>query len=121
MKIRFTKLLGTTYQTRCSACGALSKYTGFEASFYDFNTYLGEKTGTLYRLNVDRTDMKYGKITVEEALRPAVEHEGGRSNLRLVPDELRCQKCGQIGVTQIQEWGAGYEESVEAVELPLEE
>jgi len=97
--MRISKLPGTIYQARCTACGALSAYTRFESSFYDFNTYKGEKTGALYRLDNDRIDAKYGKVTIEEALKPAVEREGGRQNLYLVPDELRCRKCGQIAVS----------------------
>jgi len=119
--MRISKLPGAFYQARCTACGALSTYTRFEASFYNFDTYLGGMTGTLYRLDIDRTDAKYGKVTINEALKPAVDREGGRSNLYLVPDELRCEKCGQIAVSQVQEWGAGFEEIVEAVELPVEE
>jgi hypothetical protein len=116
--IKTSELPGTIYQAHCKACGALSTYTQFEASFFDFVTYFGETTGTLYRLNIDRTDLKYGKISVEDALKPAVEHEGGRTKLRLVPDELRCPKCRQTSILRARELGNGHEESVKGVELP---
>jgi hypothetical protein len=109
---------GTIYQARCTTCGALSTYTQFESSFYDFKTYLGETTGTLYRLDIDRTDLKYGKVSVEDALKPAVHIEGGRTNLRLVPDELRCTKCRKATGSFALDLGGGHEESVKAVLLP---
>ena len=121
MKMRISQLPGMIYQPRCSACGALSTYTKLDASFYDFNTYFGETTGTLYRLAIDRTVLKYGKVTVEEALKPSAEHEGSRSSLRLVPDELRCIKCGQVAIAPARELGTGREESVDAIELPVAE
>jgi hypothetical protein len=93
-------------------------YTLFEASFYDFNTYLGETTGTLYRLDIDRTDLKYGKVSIEEALKPAVHIEGGRTNLRLVPNELRCPKCRKTTILPARDLGGGHEAIVKAVILP---
>jgi hypothetical protein len=114
-----TELPAIIYQASCKSCGALSRFTQFEASFYDFATYLGKKTGTIYRLNVELTDLKYGSITPEEALEPAVKREGGRESLLLVPDELECPSCHQKSIQHDPLYGPGREELVEAVELPV--
>jgi hypothetical protein len=118
--MKTSDLPGIIYQARCKSCGALTTYTQFEASFYDFDTYFGEKTGTLYRLDIDCTNKKSGKITIEDALEPAIERESGRANLRLVPEELRCPKCNQTSIMRIQEFGSGKEKIIKAVELPWE-
>jgi hypothetical protein len=117
--MKISKLAATIYPALCTKCGALSTYAQFESSFFDFETYFGEVTQTLYRLDIDSTNKKYGKISVEDALKPAAEREGGRINLRLVPDELRCAKCRQMTILHAHELGNGHEENVEVVELPL--
>ncbi len=118
-----TKLLpATTYQAKCSSCGALSTFSVFEASFYDFDTYFGCTTGSYYRLNLELTTEKNGSVTVEEALQPAAEREGGRSNLLHVPEDLPCPACQRACIVKNRQFGAGNfvgcEEQIEAVHLP---
>ena len=110
------QLPATTYPSRCNACGTLSSFSQFEASFYDFDTYWGTTTGTLYRLNLELTDLKYGSVSVEAALAPAVDREGGRKNLQRIPDELACSSCRAVDLCRVIETGT--EEKVDAVELP---
>ena len=60
----------------------------------DFRTYIGDKTGTLYR--VDMYKAHYKNLTLEMMLLPAVNNESGVANLRNIPDQVKCKVCGSI-------------------------
>ena len=60
----------------------------------DFETYVGNTTGTLYRL--DMTGVMYLGKTVAGLLEPAIDKEGGADNLRKIPEQIRCKSCGSV-------------------------
>jgi hypothetical protein len=104
---------------RCQFCGNLSTFPVFESGFGEFEAFFGNATGTFYRLDLNRTSVRYGATAREDALEPAITREGGLENLRRVPEELSCQKCGNKGTHHVPELGNGHEEMIAVVELPV--
>jgi hypothetical protein len=82
----------TIYSTVCPKCGRAVAFPVFEASFYNFATYRGESTDTLYRLDLDACTLL--GVTLESALAPAAQREGSASLVRPVPEFVRCGECG---------------------------
>jgi len=60
----------------------------------DFETYVGDSTNTIYR--VDMHKAHYLNLSIEELLKPAVEAEGGAHNLRNIPGQVVCKSCNHI-------------------------
>ena len=116
--MELTELNAMTYLGRCGSCGQLSPYTMFQSSFYGFRSYFGETTKTLYRLDINSTDEMYGKISADDALKPAIDREGGREHLHLIPDELKCSKCLKAAISMAKDLGSGFGERVQAIMLP---
>jgi hypothetical protein len=113
------KLPASTVVAKCQSCQMPShSHSAFLASFYDFETYLGLSTESLYRLDLEHTSSKYGHISVEEALQPAVAREGGRNNLVLIPDQLSCLFCGKTRM-KWESHGSESEHFVDAYVLPV--
>jgi hypothetical protein len=110
-------LPATMYSTVCPRCGEAVEFAVFEASFYDFATYRGETTGSLYRL--DRDACALLRVSLESALMPAAEREGGASLVLPVPENVRCGECGLVfqGPALDRSRRLG-ERQIEAVELP---
>ena len=110
-----------TMVTKCRQCDlALNSYPALGSDFYDFNTYIGRSTQTVYILSLEQTSAKYGSISVEEALAPAALAEGGRSNLVHIPEELTCPFCGKQSVKSFG-GRADVTHEIDAVRLPLGE
>ncbi len=79
----------------CPTCRILTDFLMFESGAGgDFETYVGNATGTLYRL--DMTGVMYLGKTVSGLLAPAIEREGGVDNLRKIPEQVRCKSCGSV-------------------------
>jgi hypothetical protein len=79
----------------------------------DFETYVGARTGALYRLDV--AQISYLRRERSDLLAAAQVREGGAANLLRAPDDIRCRICrATLGAT-------GYvgesEEVVEAYEI----
>jgi hypothetical protein len=55
----------------------------------DFATYVGERTGAAYGLDLGK--VYYQGASLTELLAPALEREGSLTKL---PDEVRCKLCG---------------------------
>lgn len=60
----------------------------------DFKTYIGDFTGTIYRL--DMGQVHYLNLSVEKLLKPAIEAEGGEHWLRSIPNQVMCKACKSI-------------------------
>ena len=65
----------------------------FWASFYQFATYRGVRTGTFYRLDLDR--IHYGKLDLEHELIALAARREDSFPLERVPDEMTCPACGE--------------------------
>jgi hypothetical protein len=79
----------------CPKCKMPTEFPMFESGFGgDFSTYLGEATGSIYRVNMDL--VHYGDKDLDEVLSWGIEHEGGKHNLRAVPGEIKCKICSNI-------------------------
>ena len=76
--------------TVCPRCAASVAFPLFEASFYEFATYLGATTGRYYRLDLDYCH--YHRVTPERLLDTVrtIEPDG----LLQLPLELLCGRCG---------------------------
>jgi hypothetical protein len=72
----------------CS-CGAIFDYRYCDPGFYGFETYLGLKSRSMYRL--DPGSIGYQGKDREELLRAARQAEG---QLLRAPEELTCEQCG---------------------------
>lgn len=57
----------------------------------DFETYIGSKTGSIYRLNL--TKLSYQKESHENLLKEALQLE---ESLRCIPLEIQCMICGNV-------------------------
>jgi len=77
----------------------------------DFSTYIGAKTGTVYRLDLGK--IHYQKIPLSKLLSPAIDCEGA---LLEVPREIKCKICGSA-LAGAHTIGTDGEEMIEAHEL----
>jgi len=76
----------------------------------DFSTYVGKRTGAVYRLDLGK--VHYQHIPLADLLSPAMQQEG---SLVALPQEIRCKLCGHVfSATSIP---VDAEEIVEAYEL----
>ena len=57
----------------------------------DFETYIGSKSGTIYRLDLGQ--IHYHGATRSDLLADAIEKEG---NLICIPKEIKCKICGMV-------------------------
>ena len=76
----------------------------------DFATYVGEATGSIYRM--DLAKIHYQGISAVDLLAAAQNKEG---RLARVPEEIRCRTCGAI--FSAQSIPVDGEEVIEAYEL----
>lgn len=60
----------------------------------DFSTYVGQKTNSIYRLDLGK--IHYLGKTLDQLLLPAIEHEGGITNLSAIPEQIKCKVCCTI-------------------------
>jgi hypothetical protein len=85
----------TRCTAHCPSCGVQTDFLMFESGAGgEFGTYVGDKTGTLYRL--DMSSVNYLGKSVEGLLAPAVAAEEGTGNLRSIPEQVECKSCGSI-------------------------
>jgi hypothetical protein len=76
----------------CSKCGLPSEFKMFESGpGGDFSTYIGARTGAIYRLDLGK--VHYLGMSVTELLSPAIQTEG---KLYQMPEEIRCKICGTV-------------------------
>jgi hypothetical protein len=76
----------------------------------DFSTYIGQRTGSIYRLDLGK--IYYLKLKLETLILPAIEGEG---NLIKIPEEIKCKICGTT--YKAEQIMVGGEEHIEAFEL----
>ena len=69
-------------------------YSVCQSSFYDFDTYFGLKTKSIYRL--DREKIKYGTSSKQELLDQITQHEGGKEFIISTPDNIECKNCSHV-------------------------
>ena len=60
----------------------------------DFETYVGQRTGSLYRLDLGQIHHQGRERAV--LLAEAQTREGGATNLVRTPDEISCKVCGSV-------------------------
>src|SRR5262249_33895016 len=78
--------------TKCSKCGSIADFKMFESGLGgDFETYVGNTTGQLYRLDLRK--VRYQGLQKAALLLQAEQQEGV---LRPVPDQINCRICGTI-------------------------
>ena len=78
----------------CAGCGLPTEFRFFESGpGGDFATYVGVKTGNLYRL--DLAQAHYTGKSVPDVLAPVFRLEGGTQDLLCIPDQLECKICGR--------------------------
>jgi len=76
----------------------------------DFATYIGNRTGAIYRLDLGK--VHYQKMKLDDLLFPAIERE---DQLRRIPEEIQCKLCGNIFTAS--SISIESEEQIEAYEL----
>lgn len=114
MTLRSTKLPGTRYQSQCPNCGWFTSFVVFSSSFSDFSTFVGSRSGTLYRLSL--TLQRYTETNAEDLLaQVSREEESVGGQLLELPGSVPCSSCRRVfsGSVDIQ----GEEVIVEAVAL----
>jgi hypothetical protein len=79
----------------------------------EFNTYKGDKTGTIYR--IDLNQIRYLKRKMADILEIAIQNEGGIENIREIPNSIKCNSCKKIFSTD--DIRVESEEQVTAIEL----
>jgi hypothetical protein len=101
----------TVCHANCPGCHLPIEFKMFESGCGgDFSTYLGDRTGAIYR--VDLGQVHYQGRTIDELLLPALQQE---QSMTRVPEEIRCKLCGsQLGAAHIL---ADREETIDAYEL----
>ena len=76
----------------CPKCSLPSEFKMIESGpGGDFSTYVGARTGAIYRL--DLIKMHYSGISLDDLLAPAIQVEG---KVYRVPAEIRCKICGTV-------------------------
>ena len=112
------ELPATRCWTQCPRCNVGLEFSLFLASFYDFATFYGVTTGTIYRL--DETFVHYGLCTRDAALAPAADNERGVQNVIELPAHIFCPHCKQVvegpAFEELQQLG---ETHISAVQLPI--
>ena len=84
-----SRLLALSCHANCPKCGLPTDFHIFESGpGGDFDTYLGERTGSIYR--VDLGKVHYQGAGLSGLLAPALERE---ECLIKVPEELPCSLC----------------------------
>jgi hypothetical protein len=90
--MKATRLPISICHANCPKCNLPTEFKMFESGAGgDFETYVGEKSASIYRVNLGQ--IGYLNKKINELLKPALEREG---SLRKVPDQLRCKVCGSI-------------------------
>ena len=89
-----TQLPVSVVTANCPRCRFPSTFRVFDSGpGGDFATYLGIRSGTLYRLDLGK--LHYLHMDPPALLAAAQSREGGAANLVEVPDEITCAVCGQ--------------------------
>ena len=97
----------------CTRCGHPTEFPVFESGAGgNFATFLGEKTGSLYRVSLG--EVQYAGKSMETLLAPAIEREGNSTSLRQLPENVLCKVCGNVFSAQSmpidsETLAAGYE------------
>ncbi len=93
MKLEKRLLLISNCHANCPKCKLPTEFQMFESGMGgDFQTYMGEKTGDLYRINLELNT--YLNIPLENLISPIIEREGDKHLIRKIPDNLKCKLCG---------------------------
>ena len=89
-----TQLPVSVVTANCPRCRFPATLSVFESGACgDFATYLGIKSGALYRLDLGK--LRYLSMDLHALLAPAQSQEGGATSLVKVPHEIICTVCGQ--------------------------
>ena|ERR1700722_18764257 len=79
----------------CTRCGSPTEFSLFESGVGgDFATFVGERSGSLYRLDLGK--VHYQRTPLAILLAPAVEREGGSDALSRLPENILCKVCGNV-------------------------
>jgi hypothetical protein len=90
-----TQLQVLRCHANCTRCGLPTEFAQFESGpGGDFATFVGERTGALYRLALGA--VHYAHESLDNLLAPAIEREGSREMLRRIPESIRCKICGNV-------------------------
>jgi len=99
---------------RCPTCDLPTQLTIFESGpGGDFATLIGEKTGTLYR--IDLGQIHYLHKSWHDLVNPAAIVEGGNGMIRRIPESVYCPLCKSD--FEAKEMHIDQQVVVEAVEL----
>ena len=116
--MELSRLPATEVLTVCPRCGADVAFPLFIASFYEFGTFRGLRTGDYYRLDSDL--VRYGVLSQAEALAPAVAREGGPTALIEMPKRVRCDLCNEVFPgPEVGPGIPGRDMEVQAIVLPV--
>jgi len=93
LKIEKSLLGISNCHAECPKCKLpTAEFKMFESGFGDFKTYLGEKTGNIYEIDMGMT--YYQGIPFDNLINLIAEFEGGLHFLRPIPERIKCKICG---------------------------
>ena len=69
-------------------------YSICQSSFYEFDTYFGLRTKSIYR--VDKVKIKYGVHSEKDAITRITQHEGGKEFVISTTEKIECLHCNHI-------------------------
>ena len=93
--MKFSNFFISQCHAKCPKCNIETDFEMFESGAGgDFETYLGEKTGNIYRLDMHK--VHYLNFSAEELLSQAITAEGGEKYLRNIPDQVKCKVCKSL-------------------------
>lgn len=91
--MKVTKLRITKCHAPCPNCKMVNDFVMFESgSGGDFETFIGDTTGSIYRLDMHK--IHYMRFDESDLLAPALLRENGK--IRKIPDEVNCNICKSI-------------------------